>query len=41
MRLSSPMEAHESRESLEIYSRLSITEAKPRYDQVMGEFPIQ
>ncbi|MDQ6659533.1 MAG: hypothetical protein M3Z24_01045 [Chloroflexota bacterium] len=32
---------HESRESLEIYSQLSITEAQQHYDQVMGKFPVQ
>lgn len=36
-----PYSGHESRESLEIYSRLSITEAQQHYNQAMGKFPIQ
>jgi integrase/recombinase XerD len=36
-----PYSGHESRESLEIYSRLSIAEAQREYDQVIGKFPIQ
>ena len=36
-----PYSGHESRTSLEIYSRLSIAEAQQEYDQVMGKFPIQ
>jgi integrase/recombinase XerD len=36
-----PYSGHESRESLEIYSRLSIAEAQKKYDQVIGKFPIQ
>jgi integrase/recombinase XerD len=36
-----PYSGHESRESLEIYSRLSIAEAQKEYDQMMGKFPIQ
>jgi len=36
-----PYSGHESRASLEIYSRLSITEAQQEYDQAMGKFPIQ
>jgi integrase/recombinase XerD len=36
-----PYSGHESRESLEIYSRLSIAEAQQHYDQAMGNFPIQ
>ncbi len=36
-----PYSGHESRESLEIYSRLSIAEAQQHYNQTMGKFPIQ
>ncbi len=36
-----PYSGHESRESLEIYSRLSITEAQQHYDQAMRKFPVQ
>ena len=36
-----PYSGHESRESLELYSRLSIAEAQKEYDQVIGRFPIQ
>ncbi len=36
-----PYSGHESRESLEIYSRLSIAEAQQHYNQAMGKFPIQ
>lgn len=36
-----PYSGHESRESLEIYSRLSLAEAQKEYDQVMGKFPVQ
>jgi integrase/recombinase XerD len=36
-----PYSGHESRQSLEIYSRLSIAEAQKEYDQVIGKFPIQ
>ncbi len=36
-----PYSGHESRQSLEIYSRLSLTDAQREYDQVMGRFPIQ
>ncbi|HLZ60229.1 MAG TPA: tyrosine-type recombinase/integrase [Ktedonosporobacter sp.] len=32
---------HESRQSLEIYSRLLLTDAQREYDQVMGRLPIQ
>ena len=34
-----PYSGHESRESLEIYSRLSIAEAQQHYNQAMGSFP--
>ncbi len=36
-----PYSGHESRQSLEIYSRLSLTEAQPMYEQIIGRFPIQ
>jgi integrase/recombinase XerD len=36
-----PYSGHESRQSLEIYSRLSLGEAQPVYEQAMGHFPIK
>nr|WP_265576289.1 tyrosine-type recombinase/integrase [Thermogemmatispora aurantia] len=36
-----PYSGHESRQSLEIYSRLSLADAQKEYNQVMGRFPIQ
>jgi len=36
-----PYSGHESRQPLEIYSRLSLADAQKEYDQVMGRFPIQ
>src|SRR6266581_142223 len=36
-----PYSGHESRQSLEICSRLSLADAQKEYDQVMGRFPIQ
>jgi integrase/recombinase XerD len=36
-----PYSGHESRQSLEIYSRLSLAEAQPVYEQIIGRFPIQ
>ena len=36
-----PYSGHESRQSLEIYSRLSLADTQKEYDQVMGRFPIQ
>ena len=36
-----PYSGHESRQSLEIYSKLSLADAQQEYDQVMGHFPIQ
>ena len=36
-----PYSGHESRQSLEVYSKLSLTDAQREYDQVMGRFPIQ
>jgi integrase/recombinase XerD len=35
-----PYSGHESRKSLEIYSRLAIGEAQAEYDRVMGKFPV-
>jgi integrase/recombinase XerD len=36
-----PYSGHESRQSLEINSRLSLTDAQKEYDQAMGRFPIR
>ncbi len=36
-----PYSGHESRQSLGIYSRLSLTDAQKEDDQVMVRFPIQ
>jgi integrase/recombinase XerD len=36
-----PYSGHESRQSLEIHSKLSLADAQQEYDQVMGRFPIQ
>jgi integrase/recombinase XerD len=36
-----PYSVHESRQSLEIYSKLSLADAQQEYNQVMGRFPIQ
>jgi integrase/recombinase XerD len=35
-----PYSGHSSRQSLEIYSRLSLGEAQKEYDGVMGRFPV-
>jgi integrase/recombinase XerD len=35
-----PYSGHSSRQSLEVYSRLSIGEAQEIYDQVMVKFPV-
>lgn len=35
-----PYSGHESRQSLEIYSKLSIGEAQEEYDNVIGKFPV-
>lgn len=35
-----PYSGHESRQSLEIYSKLSITEAQSEYERVINKFPI-
>jgi integrase/recombinase XerD len=36
-----PYSGHESRQSLEIYSRLSLSEAQRTYEEAMKHFPIQ
>ena len=35
-----PDSGHASRQSLEIYSRLALTDAQASYDQVIGRFPV-
>ncbi len=35
-----PYSGHESRQSLEVYSKLSIAEAQKAYNKVIHEFPI-
>lgn len=35
-----PYSGHESRKSLEIYSKLSISDAQTEYEDVIGKFPI-
>ncbi len=35
-----PFSGHESRASLEVYSRLAIADAQAEYNQVMGNFPV-
>jgi len=35
-----PYSGHASRQSLEIYSRLALTDAQASYDQVIGRFPV-
>ena len=35
-----PYSGHESRQSLEIYSKLSITDAQSEYENVIKKFPI-
>lgn len=35
-----PYSGHDSRKSLEIYSKLSITEAQKKYDEVINEYPV-
>jgi integrase/recombinase XerD len=35
-----PYSGHESRQSLEIYSRLALADAQASYDQVIGQFPV-
>jgi hypothetical protein len=36
-----PYSGHATRQSLKIYSRLSLAEAQPFYNQAMEHFPIQ
>lgn len=36
-----PYSGHATRQSLEVYSRLSLTDAQPSYNQAMERFPIQ
>jgi integrase/recombinase XerD len=36
-----PYSGHATRQSLEIYSRLSLADAQPPYNQAMEHFPIQ
>jgi integrase/recombinase XerD len=36
-----PYSGHESRQELSIYSRLSLADAQPSYNQAMERFPIQ
>jgi integrase/recombinase XerD len=35
-----PYSGHESRKSLEVYSRLAITDAQQEYNEVINKFPI-
>jgi integrase/recombinase XerD len=35
-----PYSGHESRQSLEIYSRISIQEAQQEYNEIIGKFPV-
>ena len=35
-----PYSGHEKRESLEIYSRLSLSQAQDKYDEVINRFPV-
>ena len=35
-----PYSGHASRQSLEIYSRIALTDAQESYDQVIGRFPV-
>ena len=35
-----PYSGHVSRQSLEIYSRLALTDAQASYDQAIGRFPV-
>ena len=35
-----PYSGHKSRQSLEVYSKLSITEAKKEYEKVIRDFPV-
>ena len=35
-----PYSGHASRQSLEIYSRLALSDAQQAYDQTIGRFPV-
>ena len=35
-----PYSGHESRKSLEIYSKLSISDAQTEYEEIIGKFPV-
>jgi len=35
-----PYSGHESRKSLEIYSKLSIGDAQEEYESIIGKFPV-
>ena len=35
-----PYSGHAKRQSLEVYSRLAISEAQREYDHVIGKFPV-
>jgi integrase/recombinase XerD len=35
-----PYSGHDSRQSLEIYSKLSINDAQENYDEVISKFPV-
>jgi len=35
-----PYSGHETRQSLEIYSRLSLSDAQEAYDKAIGTFPV-
>ena len=35
-----PYSGHASRQSLEIYSRLALSDAQASYDQAIGRFPV-
>jgi integrase/recombinase XerD len=35
-----PYSGHDTRKSLEVYSKLSITEAQQNYNQIIGRFPV-
>jgi len=35
-----PYSGHQSRKSLEVYSKLSITDAQAEYNEVINKFPI-
>ena len=39
-RYTQPYSGHASRQSLEIYSRLSLSDAQKTYDQNIGRFPV-